>query len=100
MPATWSRGTPVPWGRGRSAPSAIRPAVGMPTLMVGARLARRSRVLAGGASPTLLLMPQRLVQVVGLLRLRHLVHDRRDGLDHRDGRLGLEDVPAHVDPGG
>src|SRR5262245_20015094 len=100
MTSTCSRGTPVPSRRARSAPSAIRSAVRMPTLIVGARLARRSSVLAGRASATLLLVPQRLVQVVRLLRLRLLVHDRRDGLDHRDRRLGLEDVPAQVDAGG
>src|SRR5262245_66604491 len=90
MTSTCRSGTPVPSRRARSAPSAIRSAVRIPTLIVGARLARRSRVLAGGASPTLLLVPQRLVQVVGLVRLRLLVHDRRDSLRSEERRVGKE----------
>src|SRR5437016_8419707 len=95
----WRSGTPVPSRRARSAPSAIRSAVRMPTLSVGARLARRSTRLDGNA-PAALLVAQRLVQVVRLLGLHHLVDDRADGLDHRDGRVGLEDVASHVHAGG
>src|SRR5205809_8088942 len=92
----WRSGTPVPSRRARSAPSAIRSAVRMPTLIVGARLARRAATeasgLDGNAPATLLVAPQRLVQVVRLLGLHELVDDRPDRLDHRDRRLGLEAV--------
>src|SRR6266850_2403764 len=75
----------------------ITSAVRMPTLRVGATLARRASALDGDAPATRLLVPERLVQVVRLLRFHELVDDRTDRLDHRDRRLGLEDVPPHVD---
>src|SRR5207237_8109060 len=84
----WRSGTPVPSRRARSAPSAIRSAVRMPTLIVGARLARRATRSDGNAPATLLVAPQRRVQVVRLLGL-HALGDRPDRLAHRDRPLGL-----------
>ena len=45
-------------------------------------------------------MPQRLQEVECLRRGVAVVDDPADRLDHRDGVIALEDVPAHVDAGG
>src|SRR5579863_4134321 len=42
---------------------------------------------------------QGLIQVHGLLRRLVFMHDRAHRLDHRLGRIALEDVAPHVDSG-
>src|SRR5229473_2815821 len=65
---------PAPFTRSTSAPSAWRSAVNSPPLI----------------------LYERTIQFVGVFRTLSVVNYLADRLDHRRGRISLEDIPSHV----
>ena len=76
-------------------PTAIRRAPSRPSRRTRTKARSRARCLR----PPLLVRLERAVEVERLFRLHILMHHRADRRDHRLGRVGLEDVAAHVDAG-